>query len=572
MATVSELVSLANKSYEKSTYMVSSSGIEWKMCDVYGQSLKVAKSLIHLGLIPRYESVSIFAQNSPERVVCMLGAIIANSKACGIYFSSTQKTCEYILNDSNSKVLFVDSKERLEIALKSKTKLRAIVLLNNCEDLIVGIPSSVYTWKQFIEIGMRIRDEIIDEYTINQKSSDCCIVVYTSGTTGNPKGVMLSHDNVIYTAKSNLKHNPILLECPLRLLSFLPMSHIAPILSDIFLPLTAMGIYHTSASVYFSRTPSISIRDLVIARPTYIFAVPRIWERVYEEALALEPKFDNFVYRCMKKICYASHIKRQNKNHEDDFMSRFARTYMKTRIQREIGMDNVKLCLTGGAHVDITTTHNFSKFGINLLGSYGMSELSGMQSIPHSHYVLEGYSGIPICGTEAKVDEFTNELCFRGRQVALGYTNQDKPFTDEKGWFHSGDVGEIHENGYIKVHGRLDDTIITSYGKKISPIPIESHLCRVCEEISEAILVGNCEKYLSLLFTMKPESNINNVFNCINMYNQEVASDNSEKIHRVCIIRDEFTVEGGEITSSNKIRRFNILKKYHNEIKSMYYG
>src|SRR6056300_244858 len=573
MSTVSELVSLANtKSFENVPYMISSSGIEWKMSDVYKQSLKVSKSLIHLGLIPRHESVSIFAQNSPERVICMLGAIISNSKACGIYFSSTYKTCEYILNDSNSKVLFVDSKERLEIALQLKSKLRAIVLLNNCEDLIMGAPSCVYTWNQFIEIGSRVRDEIVDEYVENQKPCDCCIVVYTSGTTGNPKGVMLSHDNVIYTAKSNLKHNPVLLDCPLRLLSVLPMSHVAPILSDVILPLTTVGIHGIPASVYFSNSPSISVGDLVIARPTYIFAVPRMWERVYEEALTLEYKFDGFVYRYMKKICYASHIKSQNKNHKDDFITRIAKTYMVTRIQREIGLDKVKLCLTGGAHVDNTTTHNFSKFGINLLGSYGMSELSGMQSIPHPNYFLDGYSGIPICGTEAKVDDVTHELCFRGRQVALGYTNQDKSFTDEEGWFHSGDVGEIHESGYIKVNGRLDDTIITSYGKKISPIPIESQLCQLCDDISEAILVGNNEKYLSLLFTMKPESNINNVFNCINTYNNDIASNNSEKIHRMCVIREKFTVEGGEITSSSKIRRFNILKKYHNEIKSMYYG
>src|SRR6056300_1179057 len=550
MSTVSELVSLANtKSFENVPYMISSSGIEWKMSDVYKQSLKVSKSLIHLGLIPRHESVSIFAQNSPERVICMLGAI-----------------------DSNSKVLFVDSNERLEIALQLKSKLRAIVLLNNCEDLIMGAPSCVYTWNQFIEIGSRVRDEIVDEYVENQKPCDCCIVVYTSGTTGNPKGVMLSHDNVIYTAKSNLKHNPVLLDCPLRLLSVLPMSHVAPILSDVILPLTTVGIHGIAASVYFSNSPSISVGDLVIARPTYIFAVPRMWERVYEEALTLEYKFDGFVYRYMKKICYASHIKSQNKNHKDDFITRIAKTYMVTRIQREIGLDKVKLCLTGGAHVDNTTTHNFSKFGINLLGSYGMSELSGMQSIPHPNYFLDGYSGIPICGTEVKVDSVTSELCFRGRQVALGYTNQTKSFTDEEGWFHSGDVGEIHESGYIKVNGRLDDTIITSYGKKISPVPIETHLCRMCEDINEAIVVGNDEKYLSLLFTMKIGSNINNVFNSINTYNEEIASDNSEKIHRVYMIKGEFTVEGGEITSSNKIRRFNILKRYHNEIKSMYYG
>jgi long-chain-fatty-acid--CoA ligase ACSBG len=564
MSTISELVSLAsNKSRDDVPYMISSSGVEWKLRDVYTQSLKVAKSLIHLGLIPRHESVSIFTQNSPERVICMLGAIIANSKACGIYFSSTQSTCDYILKDSNSRVLFVDSKERLQIAIKSNVKY--IVLLDHCENLIIGAPSRVYTWNQFIEIGTRVRHEILHEYTQSQKRNDCCIVVYTSGTTGNPKGVMLSHDNVIYTAKSNLEHNPVLLECPMRLLSVLPMSHVAPILSDVILPLAVVGIYGKPASVYFSKTTSMSIKDLVIARPTYIFAVPRIWEKIYEEALTLESKFDGFIYRCMKNICYTSH---KNKS----CLSRFAKSYMKTRIQREIGLDNVKLCLTGGAHVDIETTLNFARFGINLLGSYGMSELSGMQSMPHPHDSMDGYSGIPICGTEAKVDDATSELCFRGRQVALGYMNQDRPFTDEEGWFHSGDVGEIHESGYIKVNGRLDDTIITSYGKKISPIPIESQLCRICDDISEAILVGNNEKYLSLLFTMKPGSNINNIFNCINAYNSDIASNNSEKIHRVCVIRERFTVEGGEITSSNKIRRFNILKKYHNEIKSMYYG
>jgi long-chain acyl-CoA synthetase len=154
----------------------------------------------------------------------------------------------------------------------------------------------------------------------------------------------------------------------------------------------------------------------------------------------------------------------------------------------------------------------------------------------------------------------------------LGYNGDKSPCIDEDGWFHSGDIGEIHESGHIKVTGRKDDIIVTSYGKNINPIPIENYLRTKCDDIQDILIIGNSRKYLSAMFSLKAGGCVKSVLKCIDAYNMEVSGDRCEIIHRVMYTKDIFTIEGGEITPSNKVRRFNILEKYRDEIEGMYYN
>lgn len=153
----------------------------------------------------------------------------------------------------------------------------------------------------------------------------------------------------------------------------------------------------------------------------------------------------------------------------------------------------------------------------------------------------------------------------------MGYNGITKPFVDKDGWFATGDVGEIHESGHIRVTGRMDDLIITSTGKKIVPEPIESKLCKECDDIDGAVLVGHRRKYMGLLLLLKPNCDISRAFECVKHYNDNYAGSSSEKIRRIVIIKNKFTIEDGDLTPSNKIRRANILKKYKNEIDTMYF-
>jgi len=574
MSIVPDILKISNT--EDFICMVSKYDIKWSKSKIKTQTFDISRSLIQLGIIPRYESVSIFAGNSPEWVMFLLGTIIAGSKGSILHYSSNYNTCEYILNDSVSRVIFVDSRQRLDLAIKAKskcTRLKHIVLMKGCDELLVGAPSYVYGWEHFIELGKRIRHEIVYERIDAQKPSDCCMLVYTSGTTGNSKGIMLSHDNIIWTTKAHIEHNPILLSEKMRMLSFLPISHIAPIMFDMFVPLMCNYIYNIESTVFFSSKCNIDVEELKRVRPTVIFGVPRVWEKLADISKKIEPKYEGIIYRKMKEICKKSHINRQISNHKvDSLFAKYATYYMKSRIQFELGLNECKLCFTGGAPTNPNIFEYFSEIGIDIIGAYGMSELSGSQCYSKPESFIDGYSGLPVPGTEVKVEPATGELCFRGRQVMLGYNGDKSPCIDEDGWFHSGDIGEIHESGHIKVTGRKGDIMVTSYGKNINPIPIENYLRTTCDDIQDILIIGDSRKYLSAMFSLKPGGCVKSVLKCIDAYNVEVSGDKCEIIHRVMYTKDIFTIEGGEITPSNKVRRFNILEKYRDEIEGMYYN
>jgi len=566
MTTVTKLISMCNTFNSDTVCAVSKCGEEWKMSDIYIQSFKVAKSLTFLGLIPRYESASVFCWNSPEWIVSTLGTIFAGGRACSIHFNSTKTRCEYILNDSNSRVIFVDTKERLNIALETKN-IKAIVIVGDRGDLVMNKPKHVYTWKQFIELGSRIRDDIVMERINAQKVEDCAMLVYTSGTTGNPKGVMLSHDNITWTAKAHMDHNPIFSSEAMRVLSFLPLSHIASIMFDMFVPFTCMTYYNKPATIYFTDSSDLSIDDLKRVKPTVIFAVPRTWEKLSEKVREIDSKMNGVLHRLFKNICLRSHKSRQNGK---GAINSLVHTYMNFFIKRKIGLDKVQLCFTGAASPNLEVVEYFSSLGVDIVGAYGMSELSGSQCYSKPDNFIDGYSGLPVPGTQVRVDKDTRELCFRGRQVMMGYYGYADSSIDEDGWFHTGDIGEIHESGHIKVTGRIDDLIVTAYGMNIMPTPIETYLKEKCEDIENVVLVGDNQKCLGILVSISPGGNISNIHSCLKDYNSSAALTRSDKIRHIYVIKEKFTIEGGELTPTGKICRSNIIKKYENEIKSMY--
>lgn len=560
MSTIPELLLNADP---ESVYMVSHDDIEWKMKDVCEHSMNVAKALTYLDA----NTITIFASNSPRHTTSMLGSMIMGGRMCSLYCRSTLRTCEYVLKDSRSSVIFVDNEERLLIALAAKKRIRhlkTIVMIGDCTEYY---GPDVYTWEDFLKFGER------GEVRVHTPTpDDCCAILYTSGTTGNPKGVLISHDNLIFAANGHIQNNPCLLSEPMRFISHLPTSHIGSIMNEIIVPLMISSVYKQKSKVYYTDKPVVDIETLKRVRPTMIFCVPRIWERIADAAQEIEKGLDGILHRRMKTLCSISHTHRQHGGYRVlANVDMFARFYMRRSVLRQIGLDSMKLPLTGGAYTEIETLKYFGSLGFDLLGAYGMSEIMGVQTISRPNFFLDDYSGIPICGTEVKVDDKTGELYFRGRQVAMGYNGITKPFVDKDGWFATGDVGEIHESGHIRVTGRMDDLIITSTGKKIVPEPIESKLCKECDDIDGAVLVGHRRKYMGLLLLLKPNCDISRAIECVKHYNDNYAGSSSEKIRRIVIIKNKFTIEDGDLTPSNKIRRANILKKYKNEIDTMYF-
>lgn len=548
MTTVPDLVRFAKCRHPDMVFMVSHDNVGLTMRAVYDESIKISKSLLNFGV----DHITVFAENSPRHVMTILGSVFAGTTPSLLYHGSTLGGCEYVIHQTKSKILFVDTPERLDIALRVKEKLDAIVLLNETEE---QLPTNVYTWGEFIALGGAHKG------TFPKPNHDeCCMIIYTSGTTGDPKGVMLSHDNLTFSANAHIKNNPILVSESMRFVSHLPLCHIGALMNDVIVPLTCTGVYNQEACVYFINSPYVSTYDLSRIRPTMIFCVPRIWERIANAAKTYERNRGGIFHELMKKVCRVSHKNRFT-------FDVFARQYMRSRVLKSIGLDKMKLALTGGAHTDIELLEYFGSIGLDILGAYGMSELMGVQTVSRPDFFMDGYAGVPVNDTEVRVDDKTGELCFRGRQVTLGYYGQEGKCVDENGWFHTGDIGEIHESGHIRILGRLDDLIVTSTGNKIAPEPIEAHLQRECEDVLRVVVVGHNEKYICALLALTPGGDISRVLEGVNRYNTTHSKSKNEIIRRVAMI--QFTHE--DTTPSNKIKRKKIIKKYVNEIRAMYF-
>jgi len=608
------------------TALVACTGEKWTVAEYYDDCVKTAKSFLHLGL-GRFESVAILGFNSPEWLMSNNGAILAGGFAAGIYTTNEPEACKYIIEHSSARVVVVDGQKQLDKILEIRSqlpKLKAIVMyrdetFSDPQGAADSSLAQVYTWKDFMELGANVSDADLQARIDSQKPGHCCTLIYTSGTTGNPKGVMISHDNATWTAKSNVEHNPAITAGDLRVVSYLPLSHIAAQIVDIHSPLICIVDYKKPAEVHFARPDALkgTLKEtLIAARPTVFFAVPRIWEKFAEAMQAkgktvtgLKKKISTFMKGKCSQVHEASQV---GATVGKPFLGGFAMNFMKKKAHSAIGLDKARVCLTGAAPIMKHTLDYFGSIGIHILEVYGMSENTGPQNVCQNNYFKAGSCGIPIPGTELKLDFVEGrdkpgegEVCFRGRHVMMGYLNNMEKTTesiDEDGWLHSGDVGAIDEaTNMLRITGRIKELIITAGGENIAPVPIEDCIKKNCPGISNVMMVGDKRKYNTLLVTLKQVSDGEEGFTeeltgtslevnpdvktvkqaqtdakwksyieeGIAKYNKTAVS-NAQRIQKFKILDTDFSVPGGELTATQKLKRNVVTEKYASVISSMY--
>ena len=600
-------------------------GETWTVKEYYDDCVKTAKSFVHLG-VERNDSVCILGFNSPEWLMSNMGAIMAGGFAAGIYTTNEPAACEFIISDSSARVVVVDGQKQLDKILsirKNLPKLKAIVMyrdekFSDPEGVKDSSLAKVYTWKDFLKLGEATSDAELKGRMDAQKPGHCCTLIYTSGTTGNPKGVMISHDNAVWTAKSNVLHNKAITAGPLRVVSYLPLSHIAAQIVDIHSPLICIVDFKKPAAVHFARPDALkgTLKDTLIeAKPTVFFAVPRVWEKMME-AMQAKAKGVTGLKKCiagfMKDKCAQTHAASQvGATVGKPFFGGLAAAFMKKKAHTALGLDQARVCLTGAAPIMKHTLDYFGMVGIHILEVYGMSENTGPQNVCQSNYFKAGTCGRPIPGVEIKIDhvagrdkEGEGEICFRGRHVMMGYLNnmaKTKESIDEDGWLHSGDVGAIDpKTDLLSITGRIKELIITAGGENIAPVPVEDALKSFLPAISNVMMVGDKRKYNTMLVTLRqvPEGegfteklfgaslevnpNVKTVKEAQNdakwktyieggiaKYNKTAVS-NAQRIQKFKILDTDFSVPGGELTGTQKLKRPFVVQKYASVIESMY--
>ncbi|CAN9512653.1 unnamed protein product [Ophioblennius macclurei] len=579
----------------------------------YQQCRAAAKSFLKLGL-ERYHGVAILGFNSPEWFISNLGCIFAGGLGAGVYTTNSPEACQYVISSCEANIVVVENQKQLDKILQVKDQLphlKAIVVYS-------GEPqkkeSFLYTWEEFMKQGEDVPNEQLDAVIAGLRANECCTLIYTSGTTGNPKGVMLSHDNITWTARTAttaINAN----DAVEVLVSYLPLSHIAAQLIDIFVCMSFAG------TVFFADPDALKgtlVNTLKEARPTLFLGVPRVWEKMQERMKATGAKSSPMRKRVAdwaKSIGLQYNQSAMSGENAVPWGFMLANNLVFKKVRAALGLDRCRVCLSGAAPITKDTLEYFMSLNIPLMEVYGMSESTG----PHTVSVSVNDYQLTSCGKvmpgckvnlEKPDNEGNGEICFWGRNVFMGYLDMPDKLAeamDENGWLHSGDLGRTDERDFLYITGRIKELIITAGGENIPPVPIEDALKAEVPIISNVMLIGDKLKFLSTMLTLKcvvddngeptddlsPEAldfcrqhDIKSTKVSEILANKEPAvyraiqegvdrvnekaTSRAQRVQKWMVLERDFSVTGGELGPTMKLRRPIVVKMYQDKINQLY--
>ncbi|MCL4137763.1 UNVERIFIED_CONTAM: hypothetical protein GTU68_027091 [Idotea baltica] len=577
--------------------------------EYYENVRTVAKAFIKLGL-EMFHGVCILGFNSPEWFIADLAAVFAGGFAAGLYTTNNPEACEHCASNCRAQICVVEDQKQLDKILKIKPNLPHLKTIIQ----YIGKPTveGVLSWSDVLDIGRNLKDTDLENRLKRIAINQCCTLIYTSGTTGAPKGVMLSHDNVTFTSTANTEN----IDCsPGKevLVSYLPLSHVAAQVADIYVSMVSGG------KVVFAQPDALKgtlVNTLKEARPTKFLGVPRVWEKMYEKMMDVGRKTTG-LKKCIatwaKAVGTETNIRREDQNFAKPLGYSVANTVVFKKVKAALGLDRCTLFLSGAAPIAPDVVKYFHSLDICLTEIYGMSESSGPHTIgkPKSFRIGSVGQTVPGCYTKLMDPdkEGNGEICMGGRNVCMGYLEMEEKThetIDNEGWLHSGDIGKLDQNGFLFITGRIKELIITAGGENIPPVLIEDTLKGELPCISNAMLIGDRRKFLSILLTMKTNvdsegepfdtlapaavewcrmsgsaaSTIQDVLapdekvmkaiqDGIDRTNKQ-ATSNAQKIQKWTILPRDFTVSGDELGPTLKLKRPIVNKKYHDTIERFY--
>ncbi len=551
----------------------------------------MAAWIVHSGLM-RGDRAAIFSGTRYEWWVADMASLLAGVVDVPVYSTSTVSEAFYILSHSMSRICFAGSMEQASKILSVKQKLpylEKIVIFDEEEPA----DPAMLTFSRAISEGSK-RYDLIDpaeaQGTITH--DDMATIIYTSGTTGDPKGVMLTHGNLISNVRQVHDHYRDKLSIKHEFLSFLPLSH----------ALERMGGYYLAISsntkVSFAEDTSTLLEDLKTVRPTSFVSVPRMFEKIYH-AVQQKVRESGAVRRLIFKA--AMKIGEKNINyliHDRErrgyfaFMYALAEKLVFSRIKKNIGMDRLRFAISGGNSLSVEIAEFFMRIDIRIIEGYGLTETSPVVSAVRPDLIKTGAVGKVLEGTDVRISE-DGELLIKGPQLMKGYFNDEKStaaaFTDD-GYFKTGDLGYFDDHGYLHINGRKKDIIITSAGKNISPLNIEMNLM-FSKYIEQAAVIGEGRNYLTALVVpdfenleawakrksidWKNRTDLLEHEKVRMLFKREIDRcqrnfSRVEQVKKYIIMKEPWTQENGELTPSMKVKRRVISERYSELIESMY--
>ncbi len=532
----------------------------------------LASKLITLGL-QAGERVALLAENRPEWLVSDLAIQSAGGVSVGIYTTSSPSQLHYVLEHSDSVGLILENAEQIEkwLEIRDRLPLKWVIAIEP-----EGF-DEVLHWDAVLAEGQALyskNPERVDERINALSQDDMALLMYTSGTTGHPKGVMLSHKNLLWAADALIESLGYTAED--EIISYLPLSHIVE----------RDGSYcHIKAGfvINFVENLDTFAQNLQEVRPTVLFAVPRIWEKMHS-LVELHMRDNHF----LKRVLYQWAM-RAVAGAKAGGASVLANLLVVRWLKYRLGLDRLRIAVSGAAPISPSILMYFRNLGVDIREGYGMTENSGLTSIHTDDFKL-GTVGLPFPGVEIRLAD-DGEILTRSPGTFLGYFKNPEATAEtlEGEWLKTGDVGEF-DGAHLRITDRKKDIIITAGGKNIAPQKIEN-LLKASVFINDAVVIGDRRKYLVALLVLDEDniskwaterqlsyttySDLASHPEVYGLIAAEVEASNKElarveTLKKFAILPKRLYYEDGEMTATMKVKRSSIAQKYHDLIENLY--
>jgi len=568
---------------------------EWTWAQTAEAVREIGNGLLAIGFAPG-DCASILANTVVEWVLADVAVLSCGGVSNGIYPTDAAAQVEYLCADSRSRVLFVEDDEQLDKALAVRERLPVLekIVVFDLEGLRDFRDEQVLSLAALRELGRehaKWHPLELDERAAACRPDELAILVYTSGTTGKPKGAMHSHGGIVYTVRG---YNSIVAQDESdERMCFLPLCHIAERLGGEYFAL------YTGSVLNFVENPETVPENVREIAPTVFTAVPRIWEKFYSGvAIALRESGP------AQQAAYAWGIGvghrvagRVLAGQPVDAWLRLqftlARRLVLDNVRKLIGIDRARFCVTGAAPISPDLVRWYLALGVPMLEVWGMTESCGASTYMPAARIKPGMIGLACPYNEVRLDPATGELLVRGRNVFMGYLNQPEKTAetiDADGWLHTGDVGTQDSDGYFRITDRMKDIIITAGGKNITPSELENEL-KFSPYITDAVVVGDKRAFLTVIVMIDlenvekfaqdhdiPFSNYASLTHAKEvqaLIGAEIERVNAkfarvEQIKKFWLLDTQLGAEDEELTPTMKLKRKLVEKKYAERIEAMY--
>jgi long-chain acyl-CoA synthetase len=554
--------------------------------EVLTKAREVAGGLSALD-VQRGDRVAILSDSRPEWSQTDFGALCAGVPLVPVHSTLTPSQVAYILGDSGAKVLFTSTQEQLEKGLEARSSLPEpipVVVF----DPPAAMPEDVKSWSSFLDDGRRafqgISEEAFRRDALSADPHDPATILYTSGTTGDPKGVVLTHNNLYSNVKSTEQVVP--LEETDSTLSFLPLSHVLQRMVDFLM-------FSKGIPIHYARSIRTVGEDLRIVRPTKVVGPPRTYEKIYQAAME-KRGIKGLGVRWAREVGEAWAEEKLAGREPTLILKavyRLAHRLVFRELHEALG-GRMVFFISGSAPLAPEINKFFYSAGIKILEGYGLTETSPATNVNSPDDFQIGTVGPPVPGTEIKIAK-DGEVLVRGPQVMKEYFRRPEDTAEAlspDGWFHTGDIGEIDERGHLRITDRKKNLLVTAGGKNIAPAPIEN-LIKGNRFVDQVVMIGDQRHFPALLVVPAfrcledwahqsgipvtgrmellknprvQEHMAKEVFGCLG----DLASYETPK--KIGLIQEEFTIEGGILTPNQKVKRRVVRERYGSLIERFY--